>query len=67
MFRRAHTEAVAEWLKILEEEKVPVLVCLSFADKLFSEYMKGSEYPENREVKSALENELKVNIKRFLI
>ncbi|XP_046840168.1 uncharacterized protein LOC124434327 [Xenia sp. Carnegie-2017] len=36
-YRKAHTESTKQWLSILEEENVPVLVCLTFADKLFAE------------------------------
>ena len=50
-------------MKILEEENVPVLVCLSFADKLFSEYMLGGHYPEDNDVKSKLEEQLEVIMK----
>ena len=38
-YRRAHTESTKEWLSILEKEDVPVLICLTFADKLFAELM----------------------------
>ncbi|CAB4045681.1 Hypothetical predicted protein, partial [Paramuricea clavata] len=38
-YKRAHTESTKEWLSILERENVPVLICLTFADKLFAELM----------------------------
>ena len=38
-YRRAHTESTNQWLSILERENVPVLICLTFGDKLFAELM----------------------------
>ena len=38
-FRKAHTQSAKKWLKRLQEEKVPVLVCLTFGDKLYAEHM----------------------------
>lgn len=38
-FRKAHTQSAKKWLERLQEEKVPVLVCLTFGDKLYAEHM----------------------------
>ena len=37
--RKAHTPSAKKWLERLQIEKVPVLVCLTFGDKLFAEHM----------------------------
>ena len=64
--RRVHSNAAAQWMKILEDENVPVLICLSFADKLFSEQMIGGKYPEKYKVKKKLKEELNVSMKKCL-
>ena len=38
-FRKAHTQSAKKWLERLQEEKVPVLICLTFGDKLYAEHM----------------------------
>ena len=38
-----------EWLKRLQEEKVPVLVCLTFGDKLYAEHMKQGRHLKEEE------------------
>ena len=38
-FRKAHTKATQEWLDRLAQENVYVLVCLTYADKLYAELM----------------------------
>ena len=47
--RKAHTQSAKKWLKRLQEENVPVLVCLTFGDKLYAEHMnkKGEHPPKN--------------------
>ena len=64
--RRVHSNAAAQWLKILEDENVPVLICLSFADKLFSEQMIDGKYPEKNKVKNQLKVQLDVSMKKCL-
>ena len=62
--RRAHTKSTKEWLDILEKENVPVLICLTFADKLFAELMgEYGDYGEER-VKLAVQEQLDVSKKR---
>ena len=58
--RRAHTESTKEWLSILEKEKVPVLVCLTFADKLYAELMGENGDRNVEKVKAGVENQLNV-------
>ena len=50
--RKAHTESAKKWLEILQEKSVPVLVCLTFADKLYAEHMsEDGQHPDLRQVK----------------
>ena len=65
--RRAHTESAKKWLeKLKEKENVPVLVCLTFADHLYTEIAKqicGKEtqkFPEKSQVQPKLEEEMQV-------
>ena len=37
--RKVHTESSERWLERLKAEKVPVVVCLTFADRLYTEIM----------------------------
>ena len=58
--RRAHTESTKQWLNILDKENVPVLICLSFADKLFAELMGKNEDFDIEKVKDGVEKQLNV-------
>ena len=60
--RRARTQSTKQWLSILEKENIPVLICLTFADKLFAEKMKKDGDCNIEEIKSLVEEELKVCI-----
>ena len=59
-YRRAHTESTKEWLSILEKENVPVLICLTFADKLFAELMGENGDCNAEEVKLRVQQHLSV-------
>lgn len=48
-FRKAHTQSAKKWLERLQEEKVPVLVCLTFGDKLYAEHMKQGKHLREEE------------------
>ncbi len=70
MCRKVHTESSKKWLDRLQVEKVPVLVCLTFADKLYAEHMKDGEhltdeskYPDNIFIRHKLQAELAVSYK----
>ena len=58
--RRAHTESTKEWLSILEKENVPVLICLTFADKLFAELMGKDGDCDIEKIKTGIEEHLNV-------
>ena len=66
--RKVHTESSKKWLERLQIEKVPVLVCLTFADKLYAEHMRegkyltdDSKYPDKRYMTHLLKAELAVS------
>jgi len=57
--RKAHTTAAKKWLISLTS--VPVLVCLTHADKLYAEYMtEEGEHPTAAYVKHEMSTELRV-------
>ena len=58
--RRAHTKSTQEWLRILEKENVPVLICLTFADKLYAELMGEDGDPDGEKIKTGIEEHLNV-------
>ncbi len=59
--RKVHTESSKKWLERLQEEKVPVLVCLTFADKLYAEHMTGEgNHPDKGFMKKRLKEQLEV-------
>ena len=60
-----HTQSAKKWLERLQVEKVPVLVCLTFADKLYAEHMSDDgqhQHPEKEAMKFKLEQELTVSL-----
>jgi hypothetical protein len=60
LYRRAHTKSTKQWLSILDKENVPVLICLTFADKLFAELMGENGDCDAEEVKAGVEKQLNV-------
>ncbi len=58
-----HTESTKKWLERLEEEPVPVLVCLSFADKLYANECMGTDgsHPPPEEARRKIAQELAVS------
>ena len=64
--RKVHTESAKRWLERLEEENVPVLVCLTFADKLYAEHMTEDwKHPSKESMKYELRVELSVSVSRL--
>ncbi len=62
-FRKVHTESAKKWLERLEGEPVPVLVCLTFADKLYANEcmdVDGS-HPPPEDAKRKIAQELSVS------
>ena len=60
--RRAHTQATKDWLNVLEKENVPVLICLSFADKLYAELMGEEGLRDVKDLKTDIQTQLQVRI-----
>jgi hypothetical protein len=65
--RRAHTQSTKDWLNILERENVPVLLCLTFADKLFAELMGENGDCDIGKVKIGLKEQLNVRSVQLVI
>ena len=64
--RKVHTESAKKWLERLQEENVPVLVCLTFADKLYAEHMtEDGKHPSKESMKYKLGVELSVSVSRL--
>ena len=66
-YRKVHTESAKKWLERLEEESVPVLVCLTFADKLYAEWMSKDSagmhvHPPPQTIKRKISTELSVSL-----
>ena len=61
--RKAHTESAKKWLEILEDKSVPVLVCLTYADKLYAECMgKDGSHPKPQDIKHKIAEETDVSM-----
>lgn len=66
MFRRASSDPAKEYLKFLKKAEVPVIVCLTHADRLYVEYIDESTNKDpkpnaDRQRKIGLELQVKVN------
>jgi GTP-binding protein EngB required for normal cell division len=60
--RKAHTESSKKWLEMLEDKSVPVLVCLTYADKLYAECMgKDGSHPNPQDIKYKIAEEADVS------
>ncbi len=59
--RDVASEASNSWLDTLQSKDVPMLVCLTYADKFYAEQMgNDSEHPEESKIKQALQRQLQV-------
>ncbi|XP_064385834.1 uncharacterized protein LOC135334540 isoform X2 [Halichondria panicea] len=57
-YRKAHTQSAKQWLEMLEDKSVPVLVCLTYADKLYAEHMgKDGSHPDASHIKQRIAEE----------
>ena len=60
VFRKIHTESAKVWMDKLGN--VPLLVCLTFADKLYAEHMtKDGKHPDKEFIKFEIEAERSVS------
>ena len=63
--RKVHTESAKKWLERLQVENVPVLVCLTFADKLYAELMtEDGQHPLKESVRYELAVEQSVSVSK---
>ena len=61
MCRKAHTQSAKKWLERLAKENVPVLVCLTFGDRLYAEHMgRKQEHPSREAMTQVLKHQLEV-------
>ena len=66
-FRKAHTKATQDWLHRLAQENVFVLVCLTYADKLYAELMsKDGKHPNHSIAKPELQKQKEVSFVNIL-
>ena len=60
--RRVGSQSARQWLDRLQREKVPVLVCLTFADKFYEEHMsEEGHHPTKAEMDFCLHDQLAVS------
>ena len=63
VYRKVHTESCKKWLERLQVEQVPILVCLTFADKLYAEHMSNEgKDPDKIFMKHEVDHQLKVSL-----
>ena len=61
MDRKAHTQSAKKWLERLQKEHVPVLICLTFGDKLYAEHMtRKGEHPSKNFMTKLIKEQLSV-------
>ena len=61
--RKIHTGSAKKWLEKLQIAGVPVLVCLTFADKLYAEHMSADgKHPDVEDMKFEIDAECSVSI-----
>ena len=64
LFRKAHTESAKNWLEVLEDKSVPILVCLTYGDKLYAECMgEDGSHPDPKQIQLKIEEETEVRTK----
>ena len=62
LIRKFNTQSTKKWLERLQKENVPVLVCLTFADKLYAENMsEDGEHPSKEYMERLIREELSVS------
>ena len=60
--RKVGSQSAKQWLDRLQREKVPVLVCLTFADKFYEEHMsEEGHHPTKAEMDFCLQDQLAVS------
>ena len=64
--RKANSESSEKWVTKLKQREVPVLVCLTYADRLYSEIQKSykkehNQSPPEGHIKKEIEEQLLVS------
>lgn len=60
--RKASSEAAMAWLSIILQTEMPVLICLTFGDKLFAESMPAyHQHPKDEEANAVIQQQLRVS------
>ena len=66
--RKIHTQSAKKWLGRLSKEKVPILVCLTFGDKLYAEYMtEGGGHPRVSDVAKVIKSQVTVSYVTYTV
>ena len=59
--QETHTQSAKQWLEMLEDKSVPVLICLTYADKLYAELMgKDGSHPDVSHIQQRVSEECSV-------
>ena len=62
LYRKAHSGAAMHWLNMIFATDMPVLVCLTFGDKLFAENMPGHhQHPKADEINAVIQQQMEVS------
>lgn len=62
LYRKAHSDAAMRWLSMILQTEMPVLVCLTFGDKLFAEVMPDyHQHPKDEEASAVIQEQLRVS------
>ena len=60
--RKIHTQSAKKWLERLSKEKVPILVCLTFGDKLYAEHMTDDgDHPRASDMAKVIKSQVTVS------
>ena len=60
--RKIHTQSAKKWLERLSKEEVPILVCLTFGDKLYAEHMTdGGDHPKPSDMAEVIKSQIIVS------
>ena len=66
-YRKVHTQSAKKWLERLHKEKIPVLVCLTFGDKLYAEHMTTSgEHPSVEHMSRVIKSQTTVSRREII-
>ena len=62
LYRKAHSVAAMHWISMILQTEMPLLICLTFGDKLFAEIMPGyRQHPEVEVASAVIQEQLRVS------